>query len=91
MRLIRRKSYLYQGKDIIRKGGTELHKVSVGTSQPWASLPVGTPPRQKSNRVESSTKSGKLLKIASRVLDFRVTLNLILLVILACFRVEYFE
>ena len=52
--------------------------------QPWASLPMATPPRQKSNQGELSIESGKFLKLSSQVLDIRVHLN-------STFGVEYFE
>ena len=66
-----------------------LNVVLERVCQPWASSLMGTPPRQKSSRVESSIESGKLLKMSSRVLNFWVPLSSILLVFLARFRVEY--
>ena len=68
------RNFCYLDEDEVKKKKNLLfaliEEANVLANQPWASLPMGTPPRQKSNRVESSTESGKLLKIASRVLDF---------------------
>ena len=66
-----------------QRTSAELRWETTG-EQPWASLPMATPPQQKSSQVESSIESGKFLKLSSQVLDIRVHLN-------STFGVEYFE